>query len=118
MQTINQCFKQLEKLLETKGFRLVIFFYTQDDIKIKIKSFINDKFPNSESEELNIENKTYQDISKSLYKKDNIVFIDSFDTVLEKKELFLGFNQRRDKISSYNVRIIAFVRLYFICNGI
>jgi len=101
--------KQLKKTLNPHSFRFVVILYdTILDID-EVKSFIKVLYPQNISLTLDIQNKTYNDLASDLYKNDkSFIYIDDFYELLNDKENRNSFNQRRDKISQYNINLICF----------
>lgn len=110
---LEQLQKKLIKVLDTNKFRFIFIFYPHIDLREDIKNYITKDFTNSNAITLNLEKKTYQDISNILYENDNsFIFIDDFFNVLSSPDLYNGFNQRRDKIASKKINLICFINSF------
>lgn len=99
---------KLKKVLNPNKFRFVVVLYdTTNDID-KIKSFIKEQYPDTSSKTLKFEDKKYADLANTLYNDNSFVYIEKFSDMLENKELYSAFNQRRDKLASYAINLVAF----------
>jgi len=100
--------KKLKKVLNPERFRFVVILYdTINDIE-KIKAFTKENFLDARHKTLLLKDKTYTDIAQELYVQNTFVYIDDFSYLLEREELYLGFNQRRDKLASYPINLLFF----------
>lgn len=110
---LEQLQKKLIKVLDTNKFRFIFIFYPHIDLREDIKNYITENFTNSNAITLDLEKKTYQDISNILYENDNsFIFIDDFFNILSSPDLYNGFNQRRDKIASKKINLICFINSF------
>lgn len=104
---------KLKKVLNPSRFRFVVILYPHIKMIDEIKNHIAKIYPQSLVTNLDLKDKSYQDISNKLYKNDSgFVYINDFEEILNNPDLYNGFNQRRDKISSHNINLICFVSLY------
>ena len=109
----EQLQKKLKKVLNPSRFRFIIILYPNTKMIDEIKNHISKSYPDSLVTNLDLEDKSYQDISNELYKNDEgFVYINDFEQVLNNANLYNGFNQRRDKIASHNINLICFISLY------
>jgi len=103
----NSIAQKLKKVINPNRFRFVVVLYdTTLDIN-RVKEFLETNYPNTKQTTLDI-SKEYKEFAKDIYQDNNIIYIDDFKRVLETKELYYPFNQRRDKIASYGVNLVAF----------
>ena len=103
----NKIANILKKVINPSRFRFVVILYnTTLDIP-KIKEFLEKNYPNAKHNTIDI-SQGYQEFAKEIYQDNNFVYIDDLKKLLETKELYYPFNQRRDKIASYATNIIAF----------
>lgn len=101
---------KLKKVLNPSRFRFVVILHPNLKTVQEIKDHITHLYPESAKVELALSGKSYQDISTDLYKNsEGFVFINDFDEVLNDPKLYNGFNQRRDKIASFNINLICFI---------
>ena len=100
--------KKLKKVLNPKRFRFVVILYEHSSDIEKIKEYIVNEYDNTTQTALDTKNMSYVEISKYLYTSNTFNYIDDFSTLLEKRELYSAFNQRRDKISQYAMNLIVF----------
>ena len=104
---------KLKKILNPKRFRFIVILYPNPKTIIEIKKHISKTFPQSLVNNLDVKNRSYQEISSELYKNsEGFVYIDDFEEILNSEDLYNGFNQRRDKIASYNINLICFISIY------
>jgi tetratricopeptide (TPR) repeat protein len=105
----NLAKKRLNRLIHTNRFRFFVILYEDsNDIK-SVKAYIQKHYPLENATSLDLENNDYQSLSSILYKEDYTFFyIDNFDLFLNKKNIYEGFNQRRDKLARYPINIICF----------
>ena len=109
----EQLQKKLKRVLNPSRFRFVVILYPNTNMIDNIKNHIKDIYPQSLVTNLDLKDKSYQDISNELYKNDEgFVYIDDFEQILDNPDLYYGFNQRRDKIASHNINLICFISLY------
>ncbi|MFA6138331.1 MAG: tetratricopeptide repeat protein [Sulfurimonas sp.] len=109
----EQLQQKLKKVLNPSRFRFVVILYPNTNMIEEIKEHISQTYPKSLVTNLDLKNKSYQDISNELYKNDEgFVYIDNFEEILNNPDLYNGFNQRRDKIASHNINLICFISLY------
>ena len=101
--------KKLIRLINPNSFRFIVVLYENaNDIK-SVKSYIKKHFSLNQSIDLDINKYDYNTFSIELYSRENtFVYIDNFIGFLEKKELYEGFNQRRDKLAKYPINLIFF----------
>jgi tetratricopeptide (TPR) repeat protein len=101
--------KKLFRLLNPKSFRCIVVLYEDsNDIK-DIKSFIQKHFSLEKSTTLELANSSYSKVSQVLYDKEHtIIYIEDFRTLLQNREFYEGFNQRRDKLAKYPINLICF----------
>lgn len=105
--------KKLKKILNPNRFRFIVVLYPDRNIVNDIKGHITNIYPESSKVDLDLSGKSYQDISQDLYKNnEGFVFINDFDEVLNNPDLYNGFNQRRDKIASFNINLICFTSVH------
>ena len=100
--------KKLKKVLNPKRFRFVVILYEHSSDIEKIKEYIAKEYNNTTQTALDTKNMSYSEISKYLYTSNTFNYIDDFSTLLENRELYSAFNQRRDKISQYAMNLIVF----------
>jgi tetratricopeptide (TPR) repeat protein len=111
--TFEQLQGKLKKVLDPSRFRFILILYPNTNMIDEIKSYISNTYPESLVTNLDLQNKSYQDISTELYKNnEGFVYINDFEELLDNPELYNGFNQRRDKIASHNINLICFISLY------
>ena len=109
----EQLQQKLKKVLNPSRFRFVVILYPNTNMIKDIKGYIAKTYPTSLVTNLDVENRSYQDISNELYKNnEGFVYIDNFEEILNNPDLYNGFNQRRDKIASHNINLICFISLY------
>ena len=101
--------KKLHRLINPKSFRLIVILYEDtNDIK-DLKSYIKEHFPLEKSTTLKTAESSYSALSQTLYNdRYSFIYIDDFHTFLKTKELYEGFNQRRDKLAKYPINLIFF----------
>jgi tetratricopeptide (TPR) repeat protein len=100
--------KKLKRVLNPKRFRFVVILYENSLDIVKIKEFISSEYENTNQTTLDVKNKTYAELTEHLYGVNCINYIDDFSVVLENKELYSAFNQRRDKIAMNAMNLIIF----------
>lgn len=109
----EQLQKKLKKVLNPERFRFVVILYPNTNMIDEIKEHISSIYPESSTTSLDLKDKSYQEIAPELYKNnEGFVYINDFDEILNNPDLYNGFNQRRDKIASFNINLICFISLY------
>jgi len=111
--TFEQLQKKLKKVLNPLRFRFIIILYPNTNMIDEIKEHISSIYPQSSQTSLDLKDKSYQNVAPELYKNnEGFVYINDFDEILNNADLYNGFNQRRDKIASFNINLICFISLY------
>ena len=101
--------QKLNRLIDVKSFRFIVVLYDDTNDIDDVKTFVKELFPFNTATTLNVVSSNYQKLSPSLYDdKNTFIYIDDFEELLKVKELYEGFNQRRDKLSKHPINLIVF----------
>ena len=100
---------KLNRLIDVKSFRFIVVLYDDTNDIADVKTFVKELFPLTQATTLNVVASNYQKLSPLLYDdKNTFIYIDDFEELLKVKELYEGFNQRRDKLSKHPINLIVF----------
>jgi tetratricopeptide (TPR) repeat protein len=106
--------KPLFRLLETESFQFIIIRINHESIKQKLVSDIRERFPERKSIVVEPESTDYREFVDQFYNlKRGFYFVNHFEELVNKSELYTGLNLRRDKLAMYPIAIICFVSPWF-----
>jgi len=104
---------KLQKAINPNRFKFVLIYYSNSNQIEDIKNFIKEKYPSSPHIVFDPKNKEYRQLAEIISNTENgFLFIDRFDDFVINANLYIGFNQRRDKIAAKNINIICFAPIY------
>jgi tetratricopeptide (TPR) repeat protein len=102
--------KPLLRLLRTEAFRFIIIQYNHHSIVKRIKADLIDHFPNRPIFNVDGREIDYRSLVDGYYKLTRgFLFIEHFEEILAKSEIYVGLNQRRDKLALYPIALIVFI---------
>ena len=102
--------KPLFQLLRTETFRFIIIRYNQASIVNQLKNDLSLNFPERPNLVVDGSKIDYISLVNSYYHLGTgFFFIENFDKILSNPEIYNGLNQRRDKLASYSIAIIALI---------
>lgn len=102
--------KPLFRLLRTEAFRFIIIRYNHYSLINQLKEDLLRLFPGRSGFTVDGRDTNYRSLVDSFYKAARgFFFIENFDEVLAKPEIYSGLNQRRDKLAQYPIALIVFI---------
>jgi tetratricopeptide (TPR) repeat protein len=105
--------EQTELLLRaTKNpglFRFIVVQYNEPDTIGQIDELLRQKHPDRALLRIKSKEEDYHSLIEKIKKHKGFVFIEDFEYLSETPDLSIGFNQRRDLLSTLPVHLLAFV---------
>lgn len=102
--------KPLFRLLRTEAFRFIIVRYNHYSLVTRLKGDLLQHFPERPQNTIDARNADYRLLVDSYYKAEKgFFFVENFEEILTKPEIYSGLNQRRDKLAMYPIALIAFL---------
>ncbi len=99
--------KQLKKSINEYGFSFIVVLFNNTNEVEEIKDFLKKEYKEFNHTSFN-KHKGYFEFLTALYQNKTFMYIDNFKDFLEDIEFYTPLNQKRDKISSFSVNIVAF----------
>ena len=99
---------KLKKILNPDKSRFDIILYNSTQDIPTIKEFIKKSYPKSKDKTLKLQDRSYSELTDDLYTDNSFIYIDDFEEIFSEDELYLAFNQRRDKLASFSINLIVF----------
>lgn len=102
--------KLLVKAINQNSFKLIIVEYNHSLVISEVKKYIKNSFPQRKTTTISFDKITPDRFITSLDRDINdIIFIEDFENILVDSSKYVYFNQRRDKIVKFNVKLIIFI---------
>lgn len=100
----------LMRSIKPEIFRLIIVQHNHREIINQIAEKIQQTYTDRPLSRIQLKNKTYRQLTNSIYEqRQGILIIEDFQNILDKPDVYVAFNQRRDKIAQYPLALICFV---------
>lgn len=108
---IEQIFEQLGRVFEAPVFQFVLLqVLPQSEVQSDLKYFIKKNFPDRPVDRINLRKVNYSQMMQQFDEANGgFMFLENFEYLLQSPDLYIGFNQRRDRIASKPLIIIALV---------
>lgn len=104
--------KPLFRLLRTEAFRFIITRYDHYSLITKLKEDLDKQFPERPTFSVDARSLDYRSLVDTYYELGRgFYFIENFEVILDKPEIYSGLNQRRDKLAKYPIAIIALISM-------
>ena len=106
----NREMKLLLRSLQPEIFRLIFVQHNHRQVVEEVLQQLHATYPDRSVNILRIANQDYRGLTTAIYRQERgILVIEDFQEILKKPDIFVGFNQRRDKIAQYPLALICFV---------
>lgn len=107
---IEEEIRLLLRSIRSKRFYFILVQYNHKSAVQLVKDRIAAAYPDRPTLTITTEDSTYRQLMDSIYGlPEGIAYIEDFDNLLKKPELYRGFNMRRDKISTQPIALIGFM---------
>lgn len=102
-------FERLRRTVETPVFRFVLIqALPQRDVWREVDAFLKQTFADRSVRDIDLLKSSYQDLLKAFDETSGgFVLLRNFEHLLLEPELYVGFNQRRDRFAEKPIAIIA-----------
>jgi tetratricopeptide (TPR) repeat protein len=105
--------EQTELLLRaTKNpdlFRFIVVQYNEPGMAGRVAGLLHQKYPDRALLRIKSKEEGYHSLIEKIKKHKGFVFVEDFEYLSETPDLSIGFNQRRDLLSTLPVHLLAFV---------
>ena len=104
--------KLLLRSIKPEIFRLVIVQHNHRQAIDQVEEQIRHKYADRPLHNIRTEGKSYRALMDTIYRwNSGVLMIEDFQKILDKPEVYVAFNQRRDKIAQYPLALICFMPL-------
>ena len=90
-------------------FRFILIQYNHYSLVEEVFQALKAKYPDRAMLRLKIGEENYDSLIQKLTTHQGLVFIEDFNRLLDDPDLYVGFNQRRDRISRLPVQLVCFL---------
>ncbi|RME12785.1 MAG: tetratricopeptide repeat protein, partial [Bacteroidetes bacterium] len=90
-------------------FRFILIQYNHFSLVGKVVQALKAKYPDRPMLRLKIADENYSSLIQKLTTHEGLVMIEDFNRLLDDPDMYVGFNQRRDRISRLPIQLICFL---------
>lgn len=109
-EAYHQNINRLIRATREKLFRFIIIQYSHHDVIDDIRKTLKAQYPERKVNTIRTKMKSFSSLIDKVFEEGNdFILIPDFEYAINRKEIYLGFNQRRDKIAELPISLIAFV---------
>lgn len=100
----------LVRILKLETSRFIFVHYNHGSIRNEVKNLLLEKYPERKQLSIITSGKPYNELMNTIYSfEKGIIFFDDFEQLLHDESLYIGFNQRRDKLADFPIAYIFFL---------
>ncbi len=96
-------------LRQPELFRFIILQYNHHGVIGTVEETLHKQFPERPLLRLRISDEDYYSLIEKITGHRGIIMVEDFDRLLDDPGLYIGFNQRRDKLSGLPVQLLCFL---------
>ena len=109
-EAYDQNINRLIRATSQKLFRFIIIQYPHKDVIEEIEQIIRSEYPGRNLLPISAAREDFHSLMEKLSGKENdFVLITDFDHLISNKDIYIGFNQVRDKIAESAVTLVVFI---------
>lgn len=102
--------KLLLRSLRPAIFRLIVVQYNHRQVVDQVVEQIQYTYADRRFLRTSVKHKSYRALMETIYQQDSgVLIIEDFQYILRDPEVYVAFNQRRDKIAQYPLALVCFV---------
>ncbi|MCB9235361.1 MAG: hypothetical protein H6581_27145 [Bacteroidia bacterium] len=100
----------LFRALKVIRFRFIVIQHNHGSIRTEVRNLLKERFPQRSHFAYDMREVESLDFFREILAKgEGIFYLESFEAVFENHDLAYGFNQRRDRLSSHPIQLLAFL---------
>ncbi len=109
-QAFEEQIALLLRALRSERFHFILIQHNHGRIREMVKERISQAYPTRKARSIRVAGYDYRSLVDTIYAQQNgFVYLDDFDYLLDHPEIYVAFNQRRDKLSQFPLTLIAFL---------